>query len=151
MELSSEKTRIIPFGRFKGDDDDFDFLGFTFYNTKTLSGKYRIGVRTSKKKLKAKRQACREWLRKRLLKPIAETMEKLAAVLRGHYNYYGVSGNIKKITNFWLYVKESCFKMFNRRSQKRSMKSETYQRIWNYYIPNPKITVNIWGAIPKLV
>jgi group II intron reverse transcriptase/maturase len=151
LELAKEKTRIIPFGRFKGDKDDFDFLGFTFYNTKSLSGKYRIGVRTSKKKLKAKRQSCKEWLRERIVKPIAETMQKLAVKLRGHYNYYGVNGNIKKLADFWQYTKETCFKMLNRRSQKRSMKHSSFQRIWDFYIPPPKLTVNIWNVTPKLV
>ena len=42
-----------------GTKEDFDFLGFTFFNTKTRGGKYRLGVRTSKKKLKAKRQAAK--------------------------------------------------------------------------------------------
>ena len=56
LELAEDKTRILPIGRFKGTKDDFDFLGFTFYNTKTREGKYRLGVRTSKKKLKAKKQ-----------------------------------------------------------------------------------------------
>ena len=49
LELAEEKTRILPIGRFKGTKEDFDFLGFTFYNTKTRTGKYRVGVRTSKK------------------------------------------------------------------------------------------------------
>lgn len=56
LEPAEEKTRILPIGRFKGTKEDFDFLGFTFYNTTTRGGKYRLGIRTSKKKLKTKRQ-----------------------------------------------------------------------------------------------
>ena len=56
LEVAEDKTRILPIGRFKGTKDDFDFLGFTFFNTHTREGKYRLGVRTSKKKLKAKKQ-----------------------------------------------------------------------------------------------
>ena len=59
LELAEDKTKILPIGRFKGTKEDFDFLGFTFYNTKTRTGKYRLGVRTSKKKLKAKKQAAK--------------------------------------------------------------------------------------------
>ena len=51
LELAEEKTRILPIGRFKGTKEEFDFLGFTFYNAKTRKGGYRLGVRTSKKKL----------------------------------------------------------------------------------------------------
>ena len=42
LEVAEEKTRILPIGRYKGTKEDFDFLGFTFYNTKTRSGKYRL-------------------------------------------------------------------------------------------------------------
>ena len=90
LEVAEDKTRILPIGRFKGTKEDFDFLGFTFYNTKTRTGKYRVGVRTSKKKLKAKKQAVKAWLKTRLTKPVADTMKTLAAVIRGHCNYYGV-------------------------------------------------------------
>ena len=57
LEVAEDKTRILPIGRFKGTKEDFDFLGFTFFNTKTRGGKYRLGVRTSKKKQKMKKQA----------------------------------------------------------------------------------------------
>ena len=55
LEVAEDKTRILPFGRFKGIKEDFDFLGFTLFNTKTRGGKYRVGIRTSKKKLKVKK------------------------------------------------------------------------------------------------
>ena len=67
LEVAEDTTRILPFGRFKGTKEDIDFLGFTFFNTTTRTGKYRVGVRTSKKKLKAKKQAAKAWLRQQLL------------------------------------------------------------------------------------
>lgn len=39
LELAEDKTRILPFGRFKGTNEEFNFLGFTFSNAKTKSGK----------------------------------------------------------------------------------------------------------------
>ena len=42
LELAEDKTRILPFGRFKGNKESFDFLGFTHYNSKTRTGKYTI-------------------------------------------------------------------------------------------------------------
>jgi group II intron reverse transcriptase/maturase len=93
LEVAGDKTRILPFGRFNGTKEGFDFLGFTFFNAKTRAGKYRPGIRTSEKKLKAKRTAAKAWMRTRLTKPIAETMKTLNKALQGHYNYYGVSGN----------------------------------------------------------
>ena len=118
LEVAEDKTRILPIGRFKGTKEDFDFLGFTFFNTKTRGGKYRLGVRTSKKKLKMKKQAVKAWLKTRLTKPVADTMRLINLSLVGHYNYYGVSGNFHAIQRFWKYVKYATYRILNRRDQK---------------------------------
>ena len=150
LEVAEDKTRILPIGRFKGTKDDFDFLGFTFFNTKTRGGKYRLGVRTSKKKLKAKRQAAKEWLHTRLTKPVSQTMELLAAIIRGHCNYYGVNGNFHAIQSFWKYLKYSTYRMLNRRDQKGKLKYPKFLRIWNYYVKEPHLTTDIWNWQPKV-
>jgi len=144
LEVAEEKTRILPIGRFKGTKEDFDFLGFTFYNTKTRAGKYRLGVRTSSKKLKAKKQTAKAWLQTRLTKPLAETMKIIAAALRGHCNYYGVNGNFHAIQNFWKYLKYAAYRMLNRRDQKGKFKYKKYLRVWDYYVAEPHLTTNIW-------
>ena len=150
LEVAEDKTRILPMGRFKGTKEDFDFLGFTFYNTKTRGGKYRLGVRTSKKKLKAKRQAAKAWLHTRLTKPVAETMKLLAAVIRGHCSYYGINGNFHAIQSFWKYLKYSTYRMLNRRDQKGKVRYPKFLRIWNYYIAEPHLTTDIWNWKPKI-
>ena len=150
LELAEEKTRILPIGRFKGTKEDFDFLGFTFYNTTTRGGKYRLGIRSSKKKLKAKKQAAKEWLRTRLTRPVAETMKLLASIIRGHCNYYGVNGNFHAIQNFWKYLKYSTYRMLNRRDQKGKLKYPKFLRIWNYYISEPHLAKDIWNWKPKV-
>ena len=150
LEVAEDKTRILPIGRFTGTKEDFDFLGFTFFNTKTRTGKYRLGVRTSKKKLKAKRQTAKAWLKERMHKPIAETMQIIASIVRGHCNYYGVSGNFRAIQSFWKYLRYSAYRVLNRRHQKRSLKYDKYLRIWNYYVKEPHLTTDIWGWQPKI-
>ena len=149
--FAEDKTRILPIGRFKGTKDDFDFLGFTFYNTKTREGKYRLGVRTSKKKLKAKKQAVKAWLRTRLTMPVAGTMELINLSLAGHYNYYGVNGNFHAIQTFWKYVKYATYRMLNRRDQKGKFRYDKFLRVWNYYVKEPHLTTDIWNWKPKLV
>lgn len=151
LEVAEEKTRILPIGRFKGTKEDFDFLGFTIYNTTTRGRKYRIGVRTSKKKLKAKKQTVKEWLKTRLAKPISETMKLINLSLAGHYNYYGVNGNFHAIQTFWKYVKYSSYRMLNRRDQKGKLRYSKFLRIWNYYVKEPQLTTDIWSWKPKLV
>lgn len=150
LELAEDKTRVLPMGRYKGTKDTFDFLGFTFFNTLTRGGKYRLGVRTSQKKLKAKRQVVKAWLRTRLTKPVTETMELIQSSLKGHCNYYGVNGNFSMVQKYWKYVKYSSYHMLNRRHQKRTMKYDKFLRIWNHYVEKPHLTTDIWNWKPTL-
>ena len=151
LEVAEDKTRVLPIGRFKGTKEDFDFLGFTFFNTKTRSGKYRLGVRTSKKKLKVKKQTAKAWLRTRLTRPVADTMRLINLSLAGHYNYYGVNGNYHAIQVFWKYVKYATYRMLNRRDQKGKFKYDKFLRVWNYYVKEPHLTTDIWNWKPMLV
>ena len=151
LEVAEDKTRILPIGRFKGTKEDFDFLGFTFFNTKTRGGKYRLGVRTSKKKLKAKKQTVKAWLWTRLTAPVAETMRLINMSLAGHFNYYGVNGNFHAIQLFWKYVKYATYRMLNRRDQKGKFRYNKFLRVWNYYVKEPHLTTDIWNWKPMLV
>ena len=151
LEVAMEKTRIVPIGRYKGGKEDFDFLGFTFFNTTTREGKYRLGIRTSKKKLKSKKQGVKAWLKTQLTKPVSKTMETLAAVVRGHCNYYGVSGNFPSILKYWKYLKYETYRMLNRRDQKGKLRYQKFLRIWTYYVPKPQLTQDIWQWQPKTI
>ena len=77
LELAEDKTKILPFGRFKGTKETFDFLGFTFINGKTINGKYRPIIKTSKKKLKQKQQNVKKWLYERMHEPLINVGELL--------------------------------------------------------------------------
>ncbi len=149
LSAAEDKTRVLPMGRYRGTKEDSDFLGFTFFNTKTRTGKYRIGVRSSKKRIKAKKQKAKEWLNTRRTKPAADTMKLVAAVIRGHCNYYGVSGNFEQVQKYWKYVKYATYRMLNRRDQKGKLRYDKFLRIWSFYVPKPKLCVDIWNWTPK--
>ena len=93
LEIAEDKSRILPFGRYKGTKESFDFLGFTHYNATSHWGKYCVLHRTSRKKLKMKREAVKKWLWKHMHESIADTIEALNVKLTGHYRYYGIYGN----------------------------------------------------------
>ena len=84
-------------------------------------------------------------------KPIANTMQTIERALQGHFNYYGVNGNLAQIYKFWKYVKYTYYKVLNKRHQKRSMRYKTYLRIWDYYVTEPHLTKDIWNWKPTLV
>lgn len=150
LEVAEDKTRILPMGRFTCTKESFDFLGFTFYNTESRRGKYMVGIRTSSKRLKSKRQAVKAWMRSRLSEPISKTMKAIVRKLKGHYNYYGVNGNYRMLMNFWKYVRISCYRMLNRRDQKGRIHYGKFLRMWDLYIGKPYLPVNIWSIKPTL-
>lgn len=143
LTVAEEKTRIIPFGRFKGAKETFDFLGFSHINAVTRTGKYTVLHRTSKKKLKDKRARAKQWIRWNMHRPMKEIVRALSRKLIGHYNYYGVNGNLKGLYKFYNYIKTTLFKALRRRGQKRKINWETLEKIWET-IPRPRICKDIW-------
>ena len=92
LELASEKTRLIEFGRFaaldrakrgQGKPETFDFLGFTHICAKTRDGRFQLRRVTIKKRMRAKLQAVKAELRRRAHLPIPEQGSWLASVLTG--------------------------------------------------------------------
>lgn len=146
LEVSEDKTRIIPFGREAGKHaPTFDFLGFTFYGGKNRKGRFTVKLQTSKKKLKAKRQAVKAWLRENMHTPVAKLIERLNRKLRGHYNYYGVTHNSKKMVDFYQYVKWQLLRTLKRRSQRDKTNWDKLDSIFERFpILLPRVSVNIW-------
>jgi len=151
LTIAVEKTRIIKFGRFaatdaerdgKGKPETFDFLGFTHYCGKSRKGKFMLKRRTARKKFRAKIIAFAEWLKENRQKPLKELWPLIAAKLRGHYQYYGVSDNSRSINKFYQVVRRICFKWLNRRSNRRSFNWDSFcLMLKRHPLPTPKILV----------
>ena len=144
LELSEEKTRIVPFGRFNGGKEMFEFLGFIHYGVKTQKGKYRVGHLISRKKLKVKRLNIKTWVKANIRMKIPELLAKLNIKLTGTCRYYGINGMIREVSKLFWYAQCVCFKRINRRSQRKSYTVTEFSKIWWKYITPPKIYVNIW-------
>ena len=145
LDLNKDKTKIIPFGRYKGTKETFDFLGFTFINGKTIKGEYTVHIQTSKKKMKKSKMKMKQWLKENMHKATWEILQKIRIKMIGHYNYYGINGNYKSLAKYYKYVKYTYYRILRRRGQKHPIKYKDYLRIWNASnIPLPRICVNIW-------
>ena len=151
LEVAEEKTRILPFGPRTGTKESFDFLGFTIFNAKTRKGRYRIGIRTCAKKLKAKLQTAKEWITKRMQESAEDTLRLLNLKFRGHCQYYGINGNLKMLEKFRLCLMKMLFRTFRRRVQKGKMSWDRFVELWESRIDRPRIMVNIWYSCPMNV
>ena len=141
LEMSEEKTRIIPFPRHRPSGKyRFDFLGFEFYWGKDRSGKPHLKRRTSRKKLRSSIKRFTEWCKKNRNLEARVLFRRLNAKLRGYYNYYGVFGNYDGLQQFFKQVKRILFKWLNRRSQRRSYNWHGFEQLLEHYrVEQPRI------------
>lgn len=154
LNLAKDKTRIIEFGRYARMNAEkagkkpatFDFLGFTHFSDKTRKGGFKVGRKTRRKKYNAKLKEMNDWLKSiRNCKPLKEWWKTLIAKLRGHYEYYGISGNYAYIAKYYYRCRQLAFKWINRRSQRKSMNWEQFSGyLERFPLPNPRIKHNIY-------
>ena len=154
LKLAKDKSRIFRFGRFakqnsaEGKTETFDFLGFTHINGKTLTGKYTVVHRTSKKKLKVKKQTVKDWLVANTHGKPSDVIKLLNRKLVGHYRYYGVSGNYEGLLKFYRFIVSELYNRLIRRSQRAYLSWRRYQSLLEKHpIIKPKIYVDIWQAL----
>jgi len=149
LKISEEKSRVIEFGRYACQQArkqgkkraTFDFLGFTHYCDKTRTGKFKVGRKTSSKKFRQKMKGMNQWLKDiRNQVELKVWWQVLKQKLVGHYQYYGLSGNIKGLQSYYYNTMRLVFKWMNRRSQKRSYNWQQFNRFLSFNpLPKPKI------------
>lgn len=150
LELHPDKTRVLSFGSFEEENANrqqrkahtFDFLGFTHYCGHSRKGNFLLGRRTSGKKYQKKCKDMNRWLKAvRNVCAVKEWWPTLQAKLRGHYQYYGVSGNYTALRRFYQRTLYLVQKWLNRRGQRRSFSWKGYtEYIRHYPLPTPRIT-----------
>ncbi|SCY90147.1 group II intron reverse transcriptase/maturase [Desulfoluna spongiiphila] len=121
LQVAEDKTNILRFSRFApGLKNRFTFLGFEFYWSTDKKGKSRLFKRTSRKKLKIVKAALKEYVKKHRHMKIPLLINKLNRKLQGHYNYFGVVGNLSALHVPYSCVVKALYKWLNRRSQRKS-------------------------------
>ena len=64
----------------------------------------------------------------------------LKAKLTGHYQYYGISGNVRWLHRYYRRVVQLAMKWLNRRSQKQSFTGEGFGAYLKHYpLPTPRM------------
>ena len=157
LTISEEKSKIIEFGRCEclrakkngRKCETFDFLGFTHFCDKTRRGKFKLGRKTSRKKFTQKMKDMNVWLKSiRNRVELSEWWKLLRPKLLGHYRYYGMSGNIRLLQNFYDHTVRLAFKWINRRSQKKSYRWDQFHHFIQLNpLPKPKIYTSLYNLI----
>lgn len=131
LQLNEEKTKLVSFNKKAAargvKQETFDFLGFTFYWGKSRTGRIIPKLRTRAKTMKIKLKRVNEWAKQiRNKRPLKEIWRVFRAKLQGHIQYYGVSHNAAKVSQFIQKARRIMFKWLNRRSQRKSFSWEQF-------------------------
>jgi group II intron reverse transcriptase/maturase len=153
LRLHEDKTRLIEFGRFaatnrrrrsEGRPETFDFLGFTHFCGKTLDGRFMVHRKTQRGRLTRKLKELRRELKRRRHMRLREQHGWLARVLRGHYAYYGVTGNSYGLRRFLTQAVRAWHGAIRRRGQKRRMSWDRFKALLRANpLPPPRL-VHVW-------
>lgn len=150
LRLHPEKTRLVCFRRparqgpnGHGPNDpptSFDLLGFTHVWGTSRKGRWVVKQKTARSRLTRALERIRLWCRIHRHQPVAEQHEALCRKLRGHYGYYGITGNIPALSRFWGEVRKIWHKWLNRRSGRKHMLWPRYEQLLvRYPLPRPRI------------
>lgn len=157
LTLHPAKTRLVPFERPRGGGGGgsgpptFDMLGFTHHWAKSRRGKWVIKQRTARDRLTRALRRVRQWCRTNRHRPVLEQQAALARKLRGHYSYYGITGNYGALARFYREVCRAWQKWLGRRSYRA-------HRAWKWFsgllgrlpLPRPKAVHSTYRLPAKL-
>ena len=73
------------------------FWVLTLYCTRKRKGNFRVGLRTEKSRLRRALMRLQDQIRRTRHSPLQEQADHLNQMLRGHYAYYGIAGNIRAL------------------------------------------------------
>ncbi len=144
LELHPDKTKLVDFRRpcreAKGESCSFDFLGFTHYWGRSRKGRPTVKRKTAKDRFARSVRAIKETCMKIRHAKVSVQHKILSQKLRGHYAYFGITGNIKALGRFLYAVNRLWHKWLNRRSSGNHVPWERYERISKRYsLPCPTI------------
>jgi hypothetical protein len=153
LRLHEDKTRLIEFGRFAksnraergvGRPETFNFLGFTHYCGESRDGRFVVKRKTQRQRMIRKLRELRRETRKRMHDPVSQQQHWLSSVLRGHYAYYGITGNFRALVSFAYEVGKIWHRSLRCRSQKSGLTWQRYNELLRLFpLPNPRIT-RLW-------
>jgi group II intron reverse transcriptase/maturase len=150
LTLHPDKTRLVPFGRPTGSGGkgpaSLDFLGFRLFWQQTRKGSWRVGCKTKPARLRRAIASVTEYCRRHRHDPVMTQHAALSRRLRGHFNYFAVSGNNRSP---WTLRRETeriwCY-WLRRRSQRTRLNWERYRALLTRMpLPRPLIVVQLWG------
>jgi len=142
LTLHPDKTRLVPFRRpphgHRREDlpsrpGTFDLLGLTHYWGSSRQGNWVVKRKTAPNRFTRALHALGQWCRFNRHKPVGEQHQTLSQKLRGHFAYYGITGNSAALTRFRCEVERVWRKWLSRRKRGNLMDWTHFTRLLDRY------------------
>jgi RNA-directed DNA polymerase len=151
--LHPSKTRLVRFDKPSGNapmsdsqrPGSFELLGFVHHWTRSRYGQWVVRRKTSSRRLGRALQGVRLWCRAHRHQTVAEQHAALSRKLRGHYSYFGITGNARALDAFYREVRRVWQKWLHRRSNKARMYWQRFAALLQRYpLPQPTVVHSIY-------
>jgi group II intron reverse transcriptase/maturase len=156
LTLHPDKSRFIDF-RFRRpggqhhpatNGTTFDFLGFTHLWSRSLKGKNVVRQVTAKGRFARALSAVTEWCQRNRHQSIRQQHAHLSAMLRGHYGYYGITGNGRRIRWYLHQVVRIWKKWLSRRGRHGNFRWDRLRDLLSRH-PLPPARITRQYAVPS--
>ncbi len=151
LRLHPEKTRLVPFRRPPSRQEGgkgpgtFDFLGFTLLWQKTRKEHWGQNFKTRKGRLLRAKAALNDFCRRYRHEPVKEQHASLCRRISGHFNYFGVNGNMDSLSRLVRAAERIWYRWLRRRSNRTRLNWQRFGDLLRAFpLPRPSIKVQLW-------
>lgn len=152
LTIHPTKTRLVPFrppsrsSRAEPGPSSrpgtFDFLAFTHYWGKSRKGTWVVKRQTAASRFVRGLKKLGQWCRWNRHQPIEVQHQTLWSKLRGHYAYFGITGNSRALVRYRDAVARLWRKWLSRRQSAAAIPWEVFQRLLKRYPLPPAVAVH---------
>jgi RNA-directed DNA polymerase len=149
LQLHPDKTRLVdfrPVGRPSVGGDTmlpttFTFLGFVHVWGTSWKGNTVVRQFTAKERLARSLKAFNQRCRRMRHWPVEAQHQRLCRMLQGHYGYFGITGNFRRLIRVHREVQRLWRRWLSRRSSRSHVTWERFERVLQRLaLPAPRIT-----------
>jgi RNA-directed DNA polymerase len=157
LTIHPDKTKLVPFsqpspratGKGQGagpPPGTFTLLGFTHYWGRSLKGNWVVKRKTASSRLSRALRSIAQWCRLNRHQPLGEQQQTLGQKLRGHFAYYGITGNSNALSMFRTAVVRCWRYWLSRRNRERSLDWDLFNRLLERYpLPLTKVVHSVYA------
>lgn len=96
-------------------------------------------------------KAIADWLRRHIHEPLATQAKQIAAKLRGHDAYFGITGNAHALKSLRFAIERVWWRRLCRRSQKGYVRWEHFYRVilTRFPMPAPRVVHSVYRSAKR--